>query len=309
MRAFVLSGGANYGALQAGALEVLLARGFQPDMLVGVSAGALNAAWLAAHPTLEGARQLASIWCNSAPLFFRPIDSISPLLRLVRGKDSLLRNDPLQQFICTWASTESTLGEFTHPRLYVAAVCLADGVLRVFGDDPNDRLMDALMASTAVPPLYPPWRVDGMAYVDGGVISDLPLRVAVERGAKEIFALHISPPPLSSSGAPSRRALTIGERALSMLVDRQARLEIELVRQQRIVRLHLIRLYAEFDPGFWNFSHADDLIVAGRRRAEAYLLEGKTLLIPARVKAWLRRLRAKLERVRLSPLPPTRVSS
>ena len=44
MRAFVLSGGANYGAQQVGALEVLLEQGFQPDMVMGVSAGGLNAA-------------------------------------------------------------------------------------------------------------------------------------------------------------------------------------------------------------------------------------------------------------------------
>ena len=66
MRAFVLSGGANYGAQQVGALEVLFEIGLQPDMIMGVSAGALNAAWVAVHPTLEGVQELARIWREDA---------------------------------------------------------------------------------------------------------------------------------------------------------------------------------------------------------------------------------------------------
>ena len=62
MFAYVLSGGGNYGAMQVGALEVLLAHGPRPQMLVGTSAGALNAAYLATDPTLEGARRLGDAW-------------------------------------------------------------------------------------------------------------------------------------------------------------------------------------------------------------------------------------------------------
>ncbi len=58
MWAFVLSGDANYGAQQAGALEVLFEQGVQPDMLMGVSAGALNAAWVAVQPTLAGVQEM-----------------------------------------------------------------------------------------------------------------------------------------------------------------------------------------------------------------------------------------------------------
>ena len=62
MIAFVLSGGGNLGALQVGALLVLMAEGIYPDMLVGTSAGAVNAAFLASDPTLEGVERLAEIW-------------------------------------------------------------------------------------------------------------------------------------------------------------------------------------------------------------------------------------------------------
>ena len=93
MRAFVLSGGANYGAQQVGALEVLLERDLQPDMVMGVSAGGLNAAWLAAHPTLDGVRELARIWREDAAAIAPPVGPLTALLRLIGGRDSLLSND------------------------------------------------------------------------------------------------------------------------------------------------------------------------------------------------------------------------
>jgi NTE family protein len=273
MRAFVLSGGGNYGALQAGALVVLLGHGIQPDMLVGVSAGALNAAWLATHPTLTGAQLLGQIWRVSAPKFFPCPSRVSMLFRLARGENSLLTNDSLQRFIRKWAPDKSTFGEFTRPRLYVVATRLADGAPRVFGDDPAEPLFDGLMASTALPPLYPPWQVDGVAYVDGGAYSELPLRVAVARGANEIFALQVSNPLGGGSGAVLRGVLAIGRQALTALIDRNAELEIQAVRNQCKVRLHLIRLWPSDDPGFWDFRRAGRLIADGRRLAEQYLAE------------------------------------
>ncbi len=120
----MLSGGANYGAQQVGALEVLFEHGLQPDMVMGVSAGALNAAWVAAHPTLEGVQELARIWREDAAASVPPVGPLTALLRLIGGKDSLLSNDSLLQFIRRWPFAESTFGEFTQPRLYTVAARL-----------------------------------------------------------------------------------------------------------------------------------------------------------------------------------------
>lgn len=271
MRAFVLSGGANYGAQQAGALEVLFEQGLRPDMLMGVSAGALNAAWVAAFPNLDGVRELARVWREDAAASIPAVGPLTALFRVVGGKDSLLSNDSLLQFIRRWPFTESTFGEFTRTRLYTVAANFDTGALRVFGDDPNDRLLDGLMASTAMPPFYPPWEVDGVPYLDGGVISHLPLQAAIARGADEIFALRNGREVLSGTGPVQRTVLSVGAHAISLLVERQARLEIELVQRDRAVRLHLINLHTDDDPGLWNFARAAELIAAGRRAAEDYL--------------------------------------
>ena len=92
-----------------------------------------------------------------------------------------------------WAARRPlSLAGLQGARLFVTATHLRTGRLHVFGDDPNDRVLDALMASTALIPLHPPWEIDGEKYVDGGTVTPLPIRVALERGATEIFALHIS---------------------------------------------------------------------------------------------------------------------
>jgi NTE family protein len=271
MRAFVLSGGANYGAQQVGALEVLFERGLIPELLVGVSAGALNAAWVAANPTLNGVHELARIWREDAPGIAPPVGPLAALLRVIGGRDSLLSNDSLQQFIRRWPFAEDTFSVLTGPRLYTVAACYTDGTLRLFGDDPADRIFDGLMTSTAMPPFYPPWEVDGVLYLDGGITSHLPVQAAVERGATEIFALRNGHGFTLEAAPAQRNVFTIGGQAISLLVESQANREIEVVRHNRSVQLHLIELYADDDPGLWNFSRAAELIAAGRRLTEEYL--------------------------------------
>lgn len=271
MRAFVLSGGANYGAQQVGALEVLLEHGLQPDMLMGVSAGALNAAWLAASPTLAGVQELARIWREDAAAHIPTVGPLTALFRMAKGKDSLLSNDSLLQFLRRWPFTAGTFGEFTQPRLYMVAANFDTGALRVFGDDPNERLLDGLMTTTAMPPFYPPWEVDGVLYMDGGVISQLPVQAAIDRGADEIFALRNGCEYLADIGPVQRTVLSVSGHAISLLVKRQTHLEMEGVRSAQSVRLHLINLCTDDDPGLWNFTRAAELIAVGRRDAEDYL--------------------------------------
>jgi NTE family protein len=278
MRAFVLSGGANYGAQQVGALQVLFEHGLQPDIVMGVSAGALNAAWVAAHPTVEGMQELARIWREDAAATIPPVGPLTALLRLIRGRDSLLSNDSLLQFIRRWPFAENTFGEFIQPRLYTVAARYDDGALRIFGDDPHDRILDGLMSSTAMPPFYPPWDVDGVPYLDGGVTSHLPLQAALARGAAEIFALRNGHGLAQDSAPVQRNVFSIGSKAIALLVERQTQLEIEAVQRERSAQLHLIDLYSDDDPGLWNFTRAAELIAAGRRIAEDFLKTSHELI-------------------------------
>jgi NTE family protein len=187
-----------------------------------------------------------------------------------RGKESILSNETLQEFILRWIPAWATFAEYPRPRLYVVAVRLSDGCLRVFGDRPDDRILDGLMASTAIPPLLPPWRVDGEDYVDGGVVTDLPLQVAAQRGADEIIGLMNCVQFGPWENRALHGALATTARAVSILLERQVEMETEMIRRRPGLRLDVIRLRAEMDPGFWNFEEAEMLAAAGRCDAERY---------------------------------------
>jgi len=94
--AFVLAGGGSFGAIQVGMLQSLVAHGVTADVVVGSSDGAINAAYYAGIPTVEGIGQLAKIWRN---LCRRDVFPITPLvlLGLMRKRDFLLDSEGLHR--------------------------------------------------------------------------------------------------------------------------------------------------------------------------------------------------------------------
>jgi len=269
MRAFVLSGGGNYGALQVGALKALLDHNIHPDLVVGTSAGALNAAWFAGDPTPHGLVQLSRLWTHFAPEMFTGHRRLMALYHLASTRESILPNQALLQLLARWTPAGAHFGDFTNPRLYAVAARLCDGALHVFGDDPNDLLLDGLMASTALPPLFSPWTVDDVAYIDGGASANLPLRVAIERGADEIYALHTCGSPAGIGRTPEG-LIPVVLQSILVMVGQQETAEIEAVRSMKGVRLHLISLCPDSDPGFWNFESSAGMICDGYGAVDTY---------------------------------------
>ncbi|HEY4688852.1 MAG TPA: patatin-like phospholipase family protein [Anaerolineae bacterium] len=295
--AFVMSGAANFGSLQVGALQVLLERGIQPDMLIGTSAGAMNAAYVAMDPTREGLHQLAEHWRKAAHDMVSRRDVLLMVWRLITNRDGLVSNTALRRFV------ERTLppgiARYSDLKLpaYAVAVRLDTGELRCFGDDPNDRLLDGLMASTAIPGFYPPWRVDGADYIDGGVVAYLPVQLAVERGATEVYALNVT---TSEQRGVVRGTLAIAGRAIDLLIQRQGAREVEVHQYVPGVVVHNIALSLGREVAFWDFRHTDEMIARGREQTETYL-KGQ----PESHSRW-RRWRTSLFGWRRSPLPAAR---
>ena len=271
MRTFVFSGGGNRGPLQVGALEVLMERGILPDMLVGVSAGAVNAALLASDPTLEGVHAMKLFWLDDLPKHTPSLHRGEAILRLTLGRNSLFNEETRQYFIRNWTLGRKKMSEFIHPKLFITAVRVSDGELHVFGDNPDETVGDAVMSSTALPPFFSPWQINGSAYVDGGACSNLPLRVAVERGADEIYALNLLR-PRDVQNTDLNGIFSIGARTLGILLDYTTELEIEMVRQNPNLQLHLINLKDSRVPPVWDLSHTEEMIKTGRQLAEQYFL-------------------------------------
>jgi NTE family protein len=263
--------------MQAGALEVLLSAGLKPRVVIGNSAGALNAIQLAADPTVEGTRNMAEVWRRVNSDHVGSISILGGLQRLVMQRESLFPSHPLARFLMEnfpgGVQTFGQLRDLHGIRAYALAACLDTETPRLFGDDPEDSLLDGAMASSALPPYFAPWRVNGQYYVDGGVYTNLPLRAAIERGATELTALWIK--TAIEAHPPDTGMIRVTSAAFTLMVRNLSGLELNWVRSQG-VPIRLIELTPPAGVNFWDFGQADRLIEIGRRAAEGSL-EGEPL--------------------------------
>jgi NTE family protein len=268
MLAFVLSGGGNRGAIQVGALQVLLEAGIRPDLVVGTSVGAVNAAGFALDPTVRGTYELANVWRSVTHADVYPGNRLTALWNLLRGREGLFSNQAWYNFLSSIFAGKC-FGDFTECQLRVVATDLETARMVTFGDDPNLPVVDALMASTALPPLHPPWTIQGRKYIDGGAVADLPLRVALDLGARTIFALNIVRP--TTPGGQLRNAFEVARQAVSALVQRQMSVDLEHTRRCKGVCLYEITLPVDLVLQAQDFSHTDELIEMGREITKAFL--------------------------------------
>jgi NTE family protein len=184
--AFVLGGGGNLGALQVGMLRALTERSITPDLVVGCSAGAINGAAFAASPDMEGVYRLEEIWRSLRDLDIMPDGFLPGPVALARKGDAVHSNERLRDLI------EQTIPELRFEDLRVPFECVATEI-----DHAEEHwfssgdLLEPLLASSAIPALYPIVWVDGARYMDGGVVNDVPISRAVELGARSIYVLHV----------------------------------------------------------------------------------------------------------------------
>jgi len=306
MIAFVLGGGGNRGPLEVGALQVLLEHGIQPDMLVGTSAGAINAVFLAVDPTAEGALELGRMWKDVDSRRVLHGNRLTMLWRFLTGKDSLYSNESFRRLIKEdLPSGVERFGDLEGIQVYIVATRLDTGEPRVFGRDPKERLLDAIIASTALPPFLPPWHCGEESLVDGGIAADLPVRIAVDEGAKEIYALRLVDVP--PQGRQIRGLLSIAEQTINHVLSRQLDAELEESASIEGVSLHYIPLSGFYNLPLWDLSRTAEMIVEGRRQTQAYLQTCQAVTATERLsslgqrveeglKAAFRRLRGVLTR-------------
>ena len=241
MLSFVLSGGGSRGALQVGALQALLEEGIRPDMIIGTSIGAINSVWFAADPTLQGVESLKKLYATIMVDDFFPGGNKFAALNLMLQMPHLFANDRFRQLLEDSLPVK-TFGELALP-CYVVATDMDSGENRVFGDNPDDRIIDGIMSSTAMTPLHPSWEVDGHVYADGGLGAMLPVREAVERGATEIIGLNLA--AQLQSAEERRSAVDTLTHVIDLLLHSQVRSQVEAVRRIDHVSVDVIDLNTE----------------------------------------------------------------
>lgn len=263
MNAFVLSGGANLGAEQAGMLEALFEAGIVPDLLVGTSIGAANAAYVAAGPSLERARALATLWCGVRP---RDVFPINPL-RIAKAafrRGALFAPEPFRRLIEREIPFRRIEDAVTPLR--IVATAFDDGSEVVFDRGP---VVDAVLASTALPAVFPPHEIGGRLYLDGGLVDHVPLQPAIDAGAATIYVLSVGfpcPPPVNHRSA---RAVLV--HSVGILLSQRVRLDgVHLPDHDPALRIVHIPPVCS-DVGLRDFSHSAELVDRARVQTSAFL--------------------------------------
>lgn len=270
MLAFALSGGSNRGALQVGAMKALLEKGMIPDILVGSSIGSINAAYMASDPSFKGVQKLAEIWQEVTVNDVYPGGVKMALWHLLRRRPSLYPNDRWHAFLTRHAETVGVqyFGELARP-CYIIATDLYSGEPRIFGQDPNDSIIDALIASTALPPMHPPFEVNGRQYVDGNVTHSLPVRVAADHGATSIIGLN-----LINQVAPNERytnIVSIAHRCVSIMLRQSIMRDVEHLGLAGDYQFKMINLRPLRPIDVTDFTQMDAMIEHGHTLATAEL--------------------------------------
>src|SRR5207253_1410692 len=190
-RTWVLGGGGARGAAQVGVLQALFEAGVEgPSGIVGTSVGALNGASIAAYPSLAGTMMLREVWLSrqAAAVFgAHPLGVIISGLR--RDHLSMMPQANVRRLIDRAESlTGMTTFEQLRVPLSVVATDMNAGKPAVFR---SGDLTPALLASTAIPGLFPAVRINEREHLDGGVVDNTPLNTAVEDGSKDVLAISL----------------------------------------------------------------------------------------------------------------------
>ena len=216
--AFVLSGGGNQAVSQVGMLRALLERDIVPDVVVGTSAGALNGAVVATDPTPAGVEHLADVWLSIRSGEVFPGNRLARAWNVLRRDDHLFTNEGLLS-ILDRAHTAPTFAETEVP-LRVVASDLGTGEEVVFASGP---VGPALLASTALPALFPPIEHDGRLLVDGAITNTVPLWHALSGPVDRIYVCNVSGALVERR---LRSPLDVAVRAFA--ISRNQRFDLEL---------------------------------------------------------------------------------
>lgn len=185
--AVVLSGGGSLGAAQVGALRALLEHGVVPDLFVGCSVGALNAAFLAIDPSPGRVQELAEVWSRLERQHVFGTSRRQVAAHLVRRDDHLYEPHALRDLVRTWVPLRD-LAETAVPCHVVTTDLLAGTPCWWSSGDP----VQVLTASACLPALFPPVALGGSLHVDGGVVAPVPVDRALELGAVRTWVLDVS---------------------------------------------------------------------------------------------------------------------
>lgn len=271
--ALVLGGGAARGAAHIGVLRGLVEEGLLPDLLVGVSIGAIIAA---AFATQDDHRRAIERLGNAAiTLQGRFVDLPQPvkLLRVLRLFGRRQRRLWLEESLGLRGRSFGSL----YPPLLVTATRLLPPGRDVLGMTPAQPVVEALMASSAMPSRFPV-RCCGKFLLDGALAGNLPALTALKQGALVIVTVNL--------GFLFKRRQDLRQflpwRVIDWLGKAQMRREVEQCRRRGAVVIEIATAGIEAES-ILAFEKLDKLIEEGYKAIQLSLPAIKGALLKERM--------------------------
>jgi len=263
--AFVLAGGGSLGAVEVGMLRALTEAEVRPDLVVGSSVGAVNAAYFAGAPDLAGVERLAAIWSRIRRGDVFPVGAGQGVMALLGRRSSLLSSRPLRDLLRENLPCQR-LEDMAIP-CHVVATDLLRGDEVVLS---RGSAVTALLASAAIPGVFPPVELDGRHLADGGIASNTPISAAAALGATRVVVL---PTGFSCRApAPPRSALGVSLQALNLLIARQLVVDVEHFRSRLLLRV--VPPLCPLARSAYDFSGGEVLIDRAAAATRAWIAEG-----------------------------------
>lgn len=263
--AFVMAGGGSLGAVEVGMLQALLDWGETPDFMVGASAGAINTAYFAGDPTLAGARELERIWCVLKRRDVFPFN-LGSVIGLLRQRDHVVDSDGLRRLLERYLPYRRIEDAALPIHLVASDMLTGQEVLLSAGP-----VVDAVLASAAIPGVYPPVQIGGRLLIDGGVANNTPISVAIGLGATRVIVLPTGF-ACALDKAPSG-AIARAMHALSLLVARQLVQDADRL-AQGTVELRIVPSLCPLDISPYDYSAAAVLIARAKADTRRWLEQG-----------------------------------
>lgn len=263
--ALVLAGGGSLGAVQVGMLQALVDDGIRFDLVVGASVGAINGAYFAARPNAQGIAELADFWRGLRKADVFPFSVIDTLTAILRRRGYLLRASALQHLVRR--SLPVKLIEDTELPLYIVTTNLLSGAEELLSSGSAEQ---ALLASAAIPLVFPPVRISNKLLIDGGVASNTPIASAISLGATRVvvvptgFGCACPNPPIG--------LVALALHTLNLMSMRQLVRDIELYVPR--ASIHVVAPLCPLNASVFDFSQTDQLLKRAYQSTQTWIEEG-----------------------------------
>jgi NTE family protein len=261
--AFVLAGGGSLGAIQVGMMRALLSSGVCPDFVVGASVGAINAAHLACAPDIEGVAALERIWVRLRRADIFPL-TLASLFGLIKHPGNVVDPSGLRRLIETNLPCRRI--EETKIPLYIMATNQQGQVVSLS----SGPAVEAMLASSAIPGVFPPVPIGDDLLMDGAVAANTPLRLAAELGASRIIIL-----PTGYACAlkePPRTAIGKALHAITLMITWQLMHELEHISEG--IAVHVVPTLCPLAVSPFDFSASRELIERGAQSSRDWIESG-----------------------------------